>query len=823
MSEWISTKENPDGDIKPEDIGKYTNLHAHSVYSPLDGYGKLEEYCKRAVALGMKGLCLSEHGNMIGHKEQEKMCKKYGIKPIYANEGYVTLHSGSIKEKIEGYKANYHLLLIAMNLTGYMNLMKATSIAWTRYKYFKPRFDFDLLQECQEGLICTSACLGGPINQLYLDGKAEEAEQIALRLKEIFGERFYLEKTYTGLEEQDIANKNLSEISRKHNIPMIITCDSHYVYPWQSDSHAKLVLVNTGGFINKKAKNEASLTDTKNDESDVDNNSMFYQPGQYYLKPHHVLVEEYYNTEEDAIAFENTNKIAEMCEVDLPTPEEMVFPKPYEDPDAVLRERAMQWYADYSVNLNDEDKKVYLDRLEEELITYEKMGFSSYPLVLSEILDEARAKGMMIGPGRGCSEKHLRIIVLRNNLYQYVNINDIQIGDYVIGHTGNIRKVNNIFEYNIDEPMVEIKTYYADRISRNILTKDHKILLDNKGWVKAEDIKPGDFVMLPILNSVGEKIEKIDLLDFSSGLKDLYFDDKYVSYSHGRNRVKRYKRHLLVCDEFIYFLGQFVGNGHIRRNINDDTVSICFNINHTYKAEKIISFYNKMDFDYTSRIYKSVFIIELRNKSFCMFLRNIFSEYRYSSNTKHVPDFIFGLDKNLIKEFIYGYLSTDGYYDQSKKSWKAVTVSPKLRDNFKQLCSILGYACTIYEEVREYTGIPLAEGNHSYTMTMKTPDLFDKRYCYIKDNYLCTRVQEVINYDSYNTSVYDIEVEEDHSYTTSSYIQHNSAAGSLLSYALGITSINPIPYGLIFSRYLNAGRAKYPLIEFEGYPLEEYL
>lgn len=610
MTEWISTRENHDGDIKPEDIGKYTNLHAHSVYSPLDGYGKLEEYCKRAVALGMKGLCLSEHGNMIGHKEQEKMCKKYGIKPIYANEGYVTLHSGSIKEKIEGYKANYHLLLIAMNITGYMNLMKATSIAWTRYKYFKPRFDFDLLQECQEGLICTSACLGGPINQLYLDGKSEEAEQIALKLKSIFGERFYLEKTYTGLEEQDIANKNLSEISRKHDIPMIITCDSHYVYPWQSDSHSKLVLVNTGGFINKKAKNEASLTDTKNDESDVDSNSMFYQPGQYYLKPHHVLVEEYYNTEEDAIAFENTNKIADMCDVELPVSEEMVFPKPYEDPDAVLRERAMQWYADYSVNLSDEDKKIYLDRIEEELITYEKMGFSSYPLVLSEILDEARAKGIMIGAGRGCFSPDTKVLVYCSNSKEY--------------------------------SLCTFKTI--------------------------EHLYKGAYKRYSVMNMNGEWV----------GIKNV---QKY-DFNHS-------------CEPLITINGVTSTIDHKHYVLDGET--------------------NLLEFKKACTINP---------------------------------------DKDKLVSLINGEYSLYDIYE------------------FKILKSSTGEECT------EVFDIEVDCPTHSYSVIDGKGDCF---------------------------------------------ITHNSAAGSLLSYALGITNINPIPYGLIFSRYLNAGRAKYPLIEFEGYPIEDYL
>ena len=399
MSEYISTPKNPNGDIMPSDVGMYTNLHAHSIFSPLDGFGKLKEYCSRAKALGFRGLCLSEHGNMMGHREQMRICKDEGIKPIFANEGYMTLQSGHIKEKVEGYKANYHILLIAMNDVGYKNLMKMTSIAWTRYKYYKPRFDIDLMRECNEGIICTSACLGGPINQLYLDGKEEEAEQVCLILNEIYKDRFYLEKTYTGLEEQDLANQFLSTLSKKHNIPMIITCDSHYVYPWQSDPHAKMVMVNTGGTVIKAAKSD-SLTGTDNEAGDVDNNSMFYQPEQYYVKPYHKLAE-YYNKEEDLIAFENTNKIADMCNVELHSADKIVFPKPFEDPDEVLRQRSYYGFEKMKSSIPQEKHQEYIDRIEEELELYVKMGFSAYPLVLQEIIEWAENKEIMVGFGRG--------------------------------------------------------------------------------------------------------------------------------------------------------------------------------------------------------------------------------------------------------------------------------------------------------------------------------------------------------------------------------------------------------------------------------------
>nr|DAD57436.1 MAG TPA: hypothetical protein [Bacteriophage sp.] len=597
--DFVSTPENPNGDIKPEDIGKYTNLHAHSIYSPLDGFGKLEEYCERVKALGMKGLCLSEHGNMIGHHEQAKICAKHGIKPIFANEGYMTLHAGSIKEKIEGYKANYHILLIAINEQGYRNLMKATSIAWTRYKYYKPRFDLALLEECNEGLICTSACLGGPINQLYLDGRPEEAEQVALKLKEIFGDRFYLEKTYTGLEEQDIANKNLVEISKKHNIPMIITCDSHYVYPWQSDSHAKLVMVNTGGQINKAIK-AAGLTDSSKEDADVDSNSMFYQPSQYYVKPHHVLVEEYYSNPEDEEAFANTNKIADMCNVVLPKNEDIIFPSPYSDPDSVLRGRAMQWYSEYSKKLSDEQKALYLDRLEEELDMYSKMGFSSYPLVLQEILDEAKAKGIMIGPGRGCLFEGTKVLINRSGSIYYCPIEFVKVGDMVWTHNSRWKSVYHTTKYVVDyRDMVTLETEYG----MMHLTEDHKVKTKNHGFIPAIEL-----------------------------------------------------------DGQIHTLDRGTLSDEILSKVED------------YKTDSIENF------------------------------------------------------------------ELSSFYNED-------------------------------EPVR----------------------------------------------------VYDLMVDEDCSFRTNICMVHNSAAGSLLSYALGITAIDPIPYGLMFSRYLNAGRAKLPVIEIKGYPLKEWL
>ena len=642
MTRYISTKENPNGDIMPEDIGKYTNLHAHSIFSPLDGFGKLDEYCERAKALGFKGLCLSEHGNMMGHLKQRDACKKHGLKPIYANEGYFTLQSGNLKEKVEGYKSAYHILLIAMNEEGYKNLMKMTSIAWIKYKYYKPRFDLELMEECSEGIICTSACLGGAISQLLLSGKEEEAEEVALRLKHIYKDRFYLELTYTGLEEQDAANKFLKQLSIKHNIPLVITTDSHYVYPWQSDAHAKLVMINTGGVINKAVK-ETSLSDNEKEESDVDNSGMFYQPGQYYVKPWHVLHEEYYNDELDAIAFENSNKIAEMCNVDLKYEDKMIFPKPYENPHEVLTSKVMEWYKDYTKGFPEDKKKEYLDRLELELSVYDKMDFSSYPLVLEDIIDYCKANDIWTGPGRGCSTPDTEVFY-RANIPMYAN------GQFV--QYNKVTRTKAISEFKT--PLPQIENYPS--IFEEVWTHKNrwrKILKVNKYELKDDE-------MLISINGIATTLDHMHLI--AEG-----------GWHHIENYEPVWK-----------------------------------------KAEDISLF-----------------------------------DYLLIPGNKLNIDGTYQLDLR-IKERLKGF-----------------------------------------------------------------------------DEYTCVEVGHIKHVKPSHKYVYDLEVEEDGSFLIygsgdSVCFTHNSAAGSLISYALGLTQIDPIPYGLMFSRYLSAGRAKYPLIEFDGYPLNEW-
>ena len=293
----------------------------------------------------------------------------------------------------------YHCLLLAATDEGYKNLMRITSDSWTKFKYYKSRTDFSHLQEFNKGLICTSACLGGMINQFFLENKEDEAIDVAKKFKRIFGDNFYLEMTYTGMEEQDRANNFLRGISTKLDIPMVITCDSHYTFKDETEYHAALVSINTGSsFKKKKVSDSSELTDNN---KDTDESSMFYTPGEYYLKPYSAL-KEYFNKPGDEEAFANTNKIAEQCNVSFKTGA-TIYPNLVSDPDKYLKDETYAFMHNYVIKekFDNETVEKYFARLDYELDIISKMQFSGYFIVVADYVQYAKNSGILVGPARG--------------------------------------------------------------------------------------------------------------------------------------------------------------------------------------------------------------------------------------------------------------------------------------------------------------------------------------------------------------------------------------------------------------------------------------
>jgi len=357
----------------------FIHLHTHSHYSLLDGLGTIDQLIEEAKNQGATSLALTDHGTMYGVIEFYQKCKKADIKPIIGVEVYIT--PGNIKEKNR--EKLYHLILLAKNETGYKNLLKLTTIAHLEGFYYKPRLDWETLKKHSEGLIATTACLGGPISRHLKDNQIEKAEDNLKVLLDIFGkENLYLELQHLNHPDQHKVNNEMKKLSTKYNVPMIITNDIHYTK--KEDDEAQDILL---------------CIQTKHKQSDTDRMSYI---GEDFSMITEEQVSELFPDNQEAI--ENTNKIAERCNVEIKLGE-IQLPE-YELPDGVTEydelERLCYKGLENRFNVNKEtaDKET-IERLEYELSVIKETGYPSYFLIVQDFVVWAKEQKIVVGPGRG--------------------------------------------------------------------------------------------------------------------------------------------------------------------------------------------------------------------------------------------------------------------------------------------------------------------------------------------------------------------------------------------------------------------------------------
>mgnify|MGYP001095997777 FL=1 len=358
---------------------EFTHLHVHTEYSLLDGSSKIKEITSRAKELGMKSLAITDHGVMYGVIDFYKAAKEVGIKPILGCEVYVAPGSRFDKQPGESESRYYHLVLLAENNTGYKNLMKIVSRGFTEGFYYKPRVDYEVLEQFHEGIIALSACLAGEVQRYLARGMYEAGCEAAKRYEGIFGKgNFFLELQDHGIPEQKYVNPQLIRMSQELGIDLVCTNDVHYTYAKDADAHDILLCIQTG----KKV---------------TDENRMRYDGGQYYLKSPEEMAELFPYVPQ---ALENTCKIAERCNVEI---EFGVTKVPhFEVPQGfdswtylnhLCNEGMKRRYPDA-----DEEKK---KRLEYELSVIHKMGYVDYFLIVWDYINYAKTHGIAVGPGRG--------------------------------------------------------------------------------------------------------------------------------------------------------------------------------------------------------------------------------------------------------------------------------------------------------------------------------------------------------------------------------------------------------------------------------------
>ncbi len=411
MGNVTETKLTTAASLAPSD---FVHLHNHTHHSLLDGLTKIDQLAGLVKEMGMEAAAVTDHGTMSGVLDYYKAAKAQGIKPILGIEAYIAARSRFDRDPSKD-KVRYHLIILAMNNTGYQNLMALASKAELEGKYYKPRMDHELLELHNEGLIVLSACAGGEVGDALMNGDYEKAKEAAAWYKSVFGDRYYLELQDHGHPEapahwdkQKIINDGLFKLSKELDIPMVVTCDGHYPTHDYQDAHEILLCVGTGSFLSEEKR--MSLKDFE-----------------LHLTDPRDIIGRWGKTHPEVI--KNTRAIADRCNVELdlggilipkyPTPEgetehtllhKLVYRGLYMRYEGKSREEAEKLDPSEIHPLLSEEVR---ERTLMELDVMEKMGYEGYFLIVQDFINWGKDRGIVFGPGRGSAAGSIIAFALR--------------------------------------------------------------------------------------------------------------------------------------------------------------------------------------------------------------------------------------------------------------------------------------------------------------------------------------------------------------------------------------------------------------------------
>lgn len=500
--------------------GDFVHLHVHSEYSLLDGLGKTKALAKEAVRLGQHALALTDHGTMHGAIEFFRAAQDNGIKPLLGLEAYQTLWNRRMDGRDpQQDRENYHLLLLARNMTGYRNLLKIASHAQMEGYYYRPRIDHAFLARHAEGLVATTGCLGAEVPQLLSQGKDKEAYERLGWYVETFGkENFFIELQEHSIPDLIPVNKQLIDFSQKFGIGMVVTNDVHYVREEDGGPHDVLLCVQTSVPLSQP-------------------NRMRMSDGSYFLKSR-AQMEETFRPLVDlpASAFDNTIHIAEMCDVnpedsayhmpDLPIPEGFTY-------ESWLRHKTEAGLARlYGERRND---PVVQERKERELRIIHEMGFDVYYLIVADLCDFARSRNIwwnVRGSGAGSLVAYCIGITgidpLKNNLIfeRFLNPGRVTMPDFDLDYPDDQRE--EMIRYTLNK-------YGEDQVAQIVTFGRMKAraAVRDVGRVQALELSQVDKIAKLIPAVAGKPVTIKDVLTeghefYSHDLAALYKQEEWV-------------------------------------------------------------------------------------------------------------------------------------------------------------------------------------------------------------------------------------------------------------------------------------------------------
>ena len=385
--------------LKPSD---FVHLHNHTFHSVLDGLTKINDLVDKVKEFGMEAAAVTDHGTMSGILDYYKTAKKAGIKPILGIETYVAARSRFDRDPAKD-KQRFHLTVLAMNNTGFHNLMKLSTQANLEGMYYKPRIDHDLLEELNEGLIVMSGCASGEIGVALKEDDYDRARDIAKWYKSVFGDRYYLElqdhghpKSNTHWDVQAKINEGLIKLSKELDIEMVLTCDGHYLTHDHQDAHEILLCVGTGSYLS-------------------DEKRMSLKDFELHLTDPRDIIDHW--GEEYPEVIRNTKKVADRCNVEIELGRILIpkypLPEGENEHSYLLRLTYQGLLQRYNGASKEEAEKLDPDdiipqlsdevrqRAEMELGVMGNMGYEGYFLIVQDFINWGKSQGIVFGPGRG--------------------------------------------------------------------------------------------------------------------------------------------------------------------------------------------------------------------------------------------------------------------------------------------------------------------------------------------------------------------------------------------------------------------------------------
>ena len=381
----------------------FVHLHTHTYHSLLDGLTKIDDLIDNVKASGMEAVAITDHGTMSGTIEFFKEAISKGVKPILGIESYVAARTRFDRDPAHD-KPRYHLILLAKNQIGWQNLCSLTTKAWVEGQYYKPRIDHDIMAEHSEGVICLSGCAGSEISESIRAGDFEKAKELASWYKSVYGEDFYLELQDHGHPEcpnhwevQKEINDGLFRLHEELDIPMVVTCDSHYLTHENQDAHEILLCVGTGSYLN-------------------DEKRMSLKEFDLFVTDPKDIIERWGKIDPEIIL--NTKRVAEKVNFEFEFGKILIpkFPLPdgEESEKGFLDKLVFQGLGErYAGILVDEVKKMtipeireklskeVIERVDMELGVLDGMGYNGYFLIVQDFINWGKSQGIVFGPGRG--------------------------------------------------------------------------------------------------------------------------------------------------------------------------------------------------------------------------------------------------------------------------------------------------------------------------------------------------------------------------------------------------------------------------------------